>query len=339
MNSEILAHVIRGETVESIHRGHIVAIDGDGNEVVGIGDTSLVTYFRSAAKAFQFIPCITSGAADAFNFTVEEIAIAVASHSGEPVHVDIAKRLLTKIGLSESDLRCGVHAPFYDRESRRLIAAGEKPTVFHNNCSGKHTAMLAFAKHIGAELGDYDSIGNRIQQRILRCVADLSGVPEDEIAIGVDGCGVPSFALPLNGMARSFANLIAPARFPDSVQSAATSIVDAMLKYPELIGGTNRLDTIVMQAAPGKLISKVGAEGVWLCGVLPCDEHPTGLGIALKIEDGDDLYSRSVVAIEILRQVGVLSADKLTDLSPMPIKNRRGDTVGSTRAVLGFSMS
>ncbi|MFZ1700364.1 MAG: asparaginase [Pyrinomonadaceae bacterium] len=334
MTSEILAHVIRGEIVESIHRGHIVAIDGDGNEVVSVGDPSLVTYFRSAAKAFQFIPCITSGAADNFGFAEDEDAIAVASHSGEQVHVDIAKRLLAKIGLADTDLRCGVHAPFYDRESRRLIAAGEKPTVFHNNCSGKHTAMLALAKHIDAEIGNYDSINNRIQQRILRCVAEFSEVPESEIAIGVDGCGVPTFALPLAGMARSFANLIAPAKFHESTRSAAKRIVDAMLTYPKLIGGTNRLDTLAMQAAPGRLISKVGAEGVWLCGVLPCDRWPTGLGIALKIEDGDDLYSRSVVAIEVLRQLDILSKSDLADLSPMPIKNRRGEQVGETTATV-----
>ncbi len=334
MTSEILALVIRGETVESIHRGHISVIDGDGRAVMSVGDPSLVTYSRSAAKAFQFIPCITSGAADAFGFTDDEIAIAVASHSGEPTHVEIAQRLLAKIGLDETALRCGVHAPFYDRESRRLIAAGVKPTVFHNNCSGKHTAMLAFAKHIGAALADYDSTENRIQNRILKCVSDFSGVPENEIAIGIDGCGVPSFALPLAGMARSFANLVAPTAFHPTVRSAANRVVAAMLKYPELIGGTERLDTILMQAAPGKIISKVGAEGVWLCGVLPSEKYPTGLGIALKIEDGDDLYSRSVTAIEILRHLGILSADQLTNLSPMPIKNRRGEQVGRIEAVL-----
>ncbi len=336
MTSEILAQVIRGETVESIHRGHISAVDGDGNEFVSVGDPSMVTYFRSAAKAFQFIPCLTSGAADRFEFADNEIAIAVASHSGEQVHVEIAKRLLKKIGLAESDLRCGIHAPFYDKESRRMIAAGERPTVFHNNCSGKHTAMLALAKHIDAGLDDYDSAESRVQKRILRCVSDFSGVPESEIAIGVDGCGVPSFALPLSGMARSFSNLAAPSNFHSTVQSAAKRIVAAMIKYPELIGGTERLDTILMNAASGKIISKVGAEGVWLCGILPSEKFPTGLGIALKIEDGDDLYSRSVVAIEILRHLGILKPDDLTELSPMPIKNRRGEQVGRIEAKLAI---
>jgi len=332
MRSEILATVIRGDTVESIHRGHISVIDGAGNAVVSIGDPSLVTYFRSAAKAFQFIPCITSGAADAFGFTDDEIALSVASHSGEPIHVEIARRLLNKIGLDESALHCGTHAPFYDVESRRLIAAGIRPTVFHNNCSGKHTAMLAFAKYIDAGIENYQDIDNRIQQRILRCVADFSRVREDEIALGIDGCGVPTFALPLSAMAKAYARLVATPDLPPAAEAAAKRIVAAMMKYSAIVGGTERLDTLLMQAAPGQIISKVGAEGVWLCGVLPCEKYPAGLGIALKIEDGDDLYSRSVVAIELLRKLGVLSNQVLAEIAPMPIKNRSGSIVGRIEA-------
>ena len=186
MPSEILANVIRGETVESIHRGHLIVIDGDGNTIASVGDPSTVTYFRSSAKAFQAIPFITSGAADAFGFTDDEIALAVASHSGEPMHVEIAARMLAKIGLSESDLRCGAHLPF--NEAERMLRAGETPTQLHNNCSGKHAAMLAFAKHIEADIETYDSPDNRIQKRILKCVSDFTEVPEDEIAIGIDGC-------------------------------------------------------------------------------------------------------------------------------------------------------
>ena len=334
MTSEILATVIRGETVESIHRGHFIVLDGDGKTVASAGDPATVTFFRSACKAFQAIPLITSGAADALGFTEDEIALAVASHSGEKLHVEIAARMLAKAGLSESDLRCGTHRPFNETESHGMLAAGETPTQLHNNCSGKHAAMLGFAKHIAADIATYDSPDNRIQKRILKCVSDFTEVPESEIALGVDGCAAPNYALPVAAMAKSFMNLIAPTQFPEPTQNACSRIVAAMLKYPELIGGTDRLDTMLMQAAPGKIISKVGADGVWLCGVLPSEKYPTGLGIALKVEDGDDHRGRPVIAVRILRQLGILNENDLAELAPMSIKSRRGEIVGRVEAVL-----
>jgi len=339
MSAEILAEVIRGETVESVHSGHICAVDGEGQEIVSVGDPATVTYFRSACKAFQFIPCITSGAANAFGFSPEEVALAVASHSGEPRHIEIAASMLAKAGFSESDLRCGAHLPFNEDEANRLIAAGEKPSQLHNNCSGKHAAMLAFAKHIDSGTTNYEFPSNRIQKRILRCVADLTGIPEDQISIGIDGCAAPNFALPLNAMARSFAALVRPDHLPDVVRAACARVVAAMVKFPELIGGTGRLDTILMQAAPGKIVSKVGADGVWLCGVLPSEPYPTGLGIALKIADGDDTRGRPVVAVQILKRLGILREDDVPDLSPMRIRNRRGDEVGHVRAVVEWSFT
>ena len=333
MDSEILATVIRGETIETIHRGHFIVIDGDGQTLASMGEPSTVTFFRSAAKAFQAIPFITSGAADAFSFTEDEIALAVASHSGEKMHVEIAARMLEKIGLGESDLRCGTHFPFYEPEEHRMIREGEKPTQLHNNCSGKHIAMLALAKHIGDDIKTYELPDSRVQKRILKCIADFTEIPENEIAIGIDGCAAPNFALPVAAMAKSFVNLLAPTKFPEPTQAACRRIVAAMLKYPELIGGTDRLDTMLMQAAPGKLISKVGADGVWLGGVLPSEKHPTGLAIALKVEDGDDHRGRPVIAVEILRHLGILAENDLPDLSPMPIKNRRGDVVGRVAPV------
>ena len=193
--------------------------------------------------------------------------------------------------------------PFYVKEAERMLRYGKEPTQLHNNCSGKHAAMLAFAKHIGDNIKTYDSPDNRIQKRILRCVADFTETPEEQIAFGIDGCAAPNFALPVAAMAKSFINLISPSKFPEPTQQACARIVSAMIKYPELIGGSERLDTMLMQAAPGKIISKVGADGVWLCGVLPNENWPTGLGIALKIEDGDDHRARPVVAVEILRQL------------------------------------
>lgn len=332
MPAEILVNVVRGETVESVHRGHLIVIDGQGSTVASAGDPVAVTFLRSAAKPFQAMPFITSGAADEFGFSDEEIALACASHSGEARHVRIAQLMLERIGLTEAHLRCGTHLPFAEKEAERMLRAGEHPTQFHNNCSGKHAAMLALAKYLDADLAAYDAIGHPVQRVISKTVADLAELPETEIALAIDGCAAPNFAMPISAMARSFVNLVAPAKFDENTQAACRRIVDAMTRFPELIGGTERLDTMIMQAAPGRVLSKVGADGVWLCGVLPSEKYPAGLGIALKIEDGDDKRARPVVAVELLRRLGILSDHDLTDVSPMPIKNRRGDTVGRTEA-------
>jgi L-asparaginase II len=242
--------------------------------------------------------------------------------------------MLEKISCTEADLRCGVHMPFYQKETERMIRDGEHPTQLHNNCSGKHAAMLGLAKHVGADIDSYESTKSPVQIAIKKAVAQFAEMPEENVGIGIDGCAAPNFALPISAMARCFANLISPGIFDVETQAASRRIVSAMARFPHLIGGTDRLDTLLMQAADGKIISKVGADGVWLCGVLPNEKHPTGLGVALKIEDGDDFLSRPVVAVELLRQLGILSYDVLPEMSPMPIKNRRGDVVGTNTAVL-----
>jgi len=333
MGSTILAKVVRGDTLESVHRGHLVVMDGSGEVIHSLGEPDLVTYFRSAAKPFQALPMIVSGAAEYFGFTDDEIAMACASHSGEPFHVEVVARMLGKIGCTEGDLKCGTHLPFNEAEANRLLRSGERPNPLQNNCSGKHTGMLAFAKHIGADPKTYDAVDNPIQRQILKTVSAFAELPVGEVRIGVDGCAVPNFALPLAAMARCFANLINPAaRFGEDVKKACRRIVAAMSGNPRLIGGTERLDTMIMDATPGELISKVGAEGVWLAAVLPCDNFPSGLAIALKIEDGDDRRGRPVAAVEVLRQLDVLPEDALREISPMTIKKRRGDLVGRVEA-------
>lgn len=335
MHSKIVAKVIRGETVESVHRGHLVIVDGNGEIVSAIGDPKAVTFFRSASKPFQAVPFITSGAADEFGFSEEEIALACASHSGEQRHVRIAQSMIERIGLTEAHLHCGAHLPFYEKEAERMQRAGEYPTQFHNNCSGKHAAMLAFAKHIEADINTYELPENPVQHAILEAVAAITDLPVSEVKIGIDGCAVPNFAVSIHAMAVSFARLINPQGRSDALRNASERIASAMAKFPELIGGTDRLDTMLMQAANGAIISKVGADGVWLCGVFPSEQYLTGLGIALKIEDGNDHRARPVVAVEVLKDLGILSSDDLADLSPMPIKNRRGDLVGNVQACIG----
>lgn len=333
MSSEILAKVIRGGTVESIHRGHLLILDGEGREIASAGNPKTVTFLRSSAKPFQAIPFITSGTYDEFEFSEEELALACASHSGERIHVRIAEQMLLRIEMSEAYLRCGAHLPFNEKEAERMLREGEPPTQLHNNCSGKHAAMLAVARLMEADLQTYEDPGHPVQQAILEAMAAFAEVPAKKIKVAVDGCAAPNFAIPVMCMANSFVNLVAPPEeMDDKYRDAAARIVSAMVKFPELIGGSERLDTILMQAAEGQIISKVGADGVWLCAVLPGDRWPHGLGIALKIEDGDDKRARPVVAVEILRQLGVLPEDALPELSPMPVKNRRGDVVGEVVA-------
>jgi len=330
-----LVEVIRGSLTESRHRGHVVAVDGKGQMIAFLGTPDVITYLRSSAKPFQAIPLITSGAADRFGFSEREIALACASHSGEPIHTELALSMLKKIGLGPDALKCGTHEPFSTEEARRLRERGEAPNVLQYNCSGKHAGMLALALHLGAPIESYDQLENPVQIAVRESVARFSGCAIRDLALGVDGCGVPVFGMTVRAMALMYARLIRPQEFDDSIRRACQRIISAMIDHPELIGGTtDRLDTEMMRAAKGRLISKVGAEGVYTVGVLPCDDWPTGLGLALKIEDGDDHRARPTVVIEALRQLGVLkgeAVDAVARFARFPVKNRRGDIVGEVR--------
>jgi L-asparaginase II len=338
MQPEILAKVIRGETVESLHRGHLFIVDGEGSEIVSLGNPETVAFIRSSAKPFQVLPFLLAGGAERFGFLESEIALACASHSGEKIHTTLAEKMLKKIGLAESDLRCGAHLPFNEARAEEMIRNAEPPTQLHNNCSGKHAAMLAFALTLGADIETYALIENPVQQNILETVADFTETPADEIPLAIDGCCAPNFALSVRAMAKGFLKLVfPPADFDDERREACRRIVTAMMNYPELVGGTERLDTLLMAAARGKFISKIGAEGVWLCGVLPNPRWKKGLGIAMKIEDGDDKRARAAISVEVLRQLGIFDESKLKNYSPLPIKNRRGETVGRVEA--SFSLA
>src|SRR5258708_9699141 len=205
-----LVEVWRGPIVESRHRGHLTAVDGRGETIAALGLPETVTYVRSSGKPFQALPVIVSGAADRFGFTEQEIAIACGSHSGESIHVDAVRSMLAKIGLDESALKCGVHEPFSAEVARQLARNQTPPNVLQNNCSGKHAAMLALAVHIGALTGSYDDPRHPVQQAIAKTVAEFSDIPPDQIAIGVDGCGVPVFGMTVRAMALMYARLVAP---------------------------------------------------------------------------------------------------------------------------------
>jgi L-asparaginase II len=330
-----LVEVRRGDITESRHRGHVVAVDGNGRIVAHLGTPAAITYLRSSAKPFQAIPLVTSGAADRFGFTEKEIALACASHSGEPMHTELALSMLKKIGLGPDALKCGSHEPFSAAETRLLREQGKSPSVLQNNCSGKHAGMLALALHLGAPTETYDSPDHPVQIAIQETVARFAACSPGELTVGVDGCGVPVFGMTVWAMALMYARLVKPQGFDEFTRRACERISRAMIDYPEIIGGTtDRLDTEMIRAAQGRLISKVGAEGVYTVGVLPCDDWPTGLGLALKIEDGDDSRARPTVVIESLRQLGVLEGDSLAAVARFarfPVTNRRGETVGEVR--------
>jgi L-asparaginase II len=335
--AEPVVEVRRGSITESRHRGHIVAVDGNGQIIAQLGAPHIITFLRSSSKPHQAIPLLTSGAADRFGFTEKEVAICCASHNGEAIHTETVAGMLRKIGMNSGALKCGVHEPYSAEAAQELRARGAEPTVLHNNCSGKHAGMLALALHLGASTANYDEPANPVQLQIAGRIAQFSGVPIEDVAIGIDGCGVPTFGVTVRAMALMYARLVAPpADFDEPTRLACRRIVSAMTEYPEMIGGrADRLDTVIMQAARGRLISKVGAEGVYTAGILPCEEWPLGLGLALKIEDGEDRRARPTVVIESLRQLGVLKGAALEAVKPyssFSIENRRGDHVGEVRA-------
>jgi L-asparaginase II len=336
---EPLVEVRRGALTESRHRGHVAVVDSGGEVRAFLGSPETVTYLRSSAKPFQALPLVASGAADHYGLTSREIAVACASHSGEQIHTETVAGMLRKIGLDQSALKCGVHEPFSKEVTLRLHARGERPGVLQNNCSGKHAGMLALALHLGAPTETYDQPDNPVQLMIARTVSEFSGVPLEDIAVGTDGCGAPVFGITVRAMALMYARLVSPpAEFDESVRAACTRIVGAMMAHPEMIGGgsrtEHRLDTELMRACGGSLISKIGAEGVYTVGVLPSERWPRGLGLALKIEDGEDRRARPTVVIESLRQLGVLSEQALAHLAPyavLVVRNHRGEQVGEVR--------
>lgn len=335
--AEPLVEVRRGAITESRHRGHIAVMEGNGSLAAYAGFPNTVTFLRSSAKPFQAIPILASGTADRFGFTDKEVALACGSHSGEPIHTEIAAGILKKAGVDASALKCGVHEPYSPEAAHALREKGQPPTVLHNNCSGKHAAMLAFARHLGAPLESYTNPEHPIQLAIARIVSQFSGIPVEDLSVGVDGCAVPVFGITVRAMALAYVRLVStPTDFEKPVRDACERIVRAMTTYPELIGGTTeRLDTEIMRAAPGAIVSKVGAEGVYTAGVLPCEDWPQGIGLALKIEDGDDRRARPTVVIESLRQLGVLRDKSLEHVSRyafFPVHNHGGDLVGEIRA-------
>lgn len=336
LNVVPLVEVTRGDLVECIHLGAVVAVDADGRLVYSAGDPYLVSYPRSSTKPLQVLPFIESGGAEHFGFSDRQIAVMCASHAAEDVHTDTVQSILDRIGLDKSALMCGIHAPGNKAAAARLVEQGLKPTTLHSNCSGKHSGMLAMARFLGVPYEDYYAVDHPVQQRILALLSEFTDMPADQIILASDGCTVPTFGMPLYNFALGFARLVEPGRWDAKRQAACRRVVHAMQTYPEMVAGTERLDTDLMRVAKGSLMCKGGAEGYMSVGILPSAAFPRGLGVVFKIIDGDPIgRARPVATIEVLRQLGVLDDEQLAALASYrraAVKNMRGAVVGEVRA-------
>lgn len=322
-----LIHITRGPLVECVHRGHIAVADCDGQIIREAGDPHWVTYARSSAKLLQAVPVVASGAAARFGLTDKEIALICASHSGERQHTDVIYQILAKLGLDDSFLQCGAHFPFHKPSARALQVAGEAPKAVHNNCSGKHCGMLALAKFLGATLDDYMLPGHPVQQAMLASIASFAGVPEEHITLGTDGCGVPVYGLPLSNLATAYARLGAPQPDGSAEAEACRTILRSVAAFPEMVAGSDRYDTALLHATDGRVVGKMGAEGVFAVS-FPSE----GLGLALKIEDGTPRALYPAVT-EALVQLGWINAEASLSLAAFhmpPIRNWGGRIVGAT---------
>lgn len=332
--TQLLVQSVRGRVVESAHRVSVAVVDTSGRLHARSGDPELVTFARSAAKPFQALPLLEDGVAERFAVGDDELALICASHSSEPAQVELVRGLLTRVGLTESDLACGPHRPLSldlalaevpAPESEVLQRApdpGDRPSRLTSNCSGKHTGMLALARHHGWPTAGYHQSPHPVQRRCKETMALWTDLPVDRIGEGVDGCGVVSFALPVASLALAYARLGA------SPEAAPRRVVRAMTGRPDLVAGQGRPCTALMQAYPGRILAKVGAAGVY--GVaLP----GRGLGIGLKVEDGDT-WAAVLALWVVLEQLGLdpPPTHSLPRFAALPVRNTRGETVGSLQA-------
>ena len=330
MNAEHLVDVIRGNLVESGHWGHIAVVNSEGELLYSNGDPNRVTFARSSMKPLQAIPIVETGAAAAYQFELDDLSLACASHSGESQHTDRVIAILTRLGLTSSSLQCGTHPPRWQETYEELMKSGKEVTAEYNNCSGKHIGMLTTAIHMGESLEDYYKMDHLVQKRIIEVISDLAEVPVDEIEIGIDGCGVPVHGIPLKNLALGFAKMANPSAQPEKRKRAIEQVTSAMMAAPEMVGGTDRFCSDFMRIEEGRMFGKAGAEGVYCIGDLE-----TGLGIAIKIEDGTG-RATSPVAVEVLKQLGLLTEEKnelLQEYHYPKLKNARKEIIGQLRPV------
>jgi L-asparaginase II len=325
-SNPVLVEAIRGKIVESRHCGAIAVADASGQLVLALGDVERPIFPRSAVKALQALLLIESGAADAFGLGDAELAVACASHSGDPAHIEAVKALLGKAGLDETYLACGAHWPISDSALRELMQSGARPRPIHNNCSGKHAGMLAAAVHLGLDPRAYERPDHELQVLIAGILSEICGVRLSRDGIGIDGCSVPTFAVPLAALARGFARFGTGVGLAPERARAAERLAHACFALPALVAGEGRFDTIAMRALAPAVFVKGGAEGVH-CGALP----ELGLGIALKVDDGAKRGSERALA-ELLAATIPEARDALAEIRDGEVLNWRGARVGHLQA-------
>lgn len=340
---EPLVEVTRGRIVESIHYGAFIVVDSQERVLISKGNPELMTYPRSSMKPFQALPLIEREGDSTFGFTLQEIAIMCASHAGTDLHKSVLEGMHQKIGTSEADLACGVHWPG-DAETREAMKlAGEAPTPFRHNCSGKHTGMLALARLRQLETEGYLDPQHSVQISIRETLADMVGMTPEAMPLGIDGCSAPVYGIPLKNMALAVAKLADPSDLKSPRAEACRKITTAMITHPMMVAGPGKFDTELMRVATGKIFCKGGAEGYLIIGVMPgvLRESSPGLGIAIKIADGDAAgRARSAVSLAILSALGVLDEHDLLQLGELgdrTVKNWRKLTVGEI--LPAFSLS
>ncbi|MDF2502505.1 MAG: L-asparaginase, partial [Anaerosporomusa subterranea] len=315
--------------VESVHTGYVCIVDSSNNLLASIGDSSQKIFLRSSAKPFQAVAAVSSGATGHYGITSEELAVMCASHSGEEIHRKTVQSILTKVGLAESNLECGAANPYNQETNEWLIRHREKPTSLYNCCSGKHAGMLLLCKFFGYPTENYIAPDHPVQRHIFQTMAELLGCSAEDIILGEDGCGVPNCLITLRQAAYLYALLAGPGHSHEYKQALA-KIKEAILANPLMISGTGEFCTELMQNSDGKVVGKVGGEGVYGLGIVGTDK-----GICIKIADGNERAVYPVV-VRVLRQLGVFdqaAEDRLYKWAYPPVNNHHGKMVGHTLPV------
>ncbi len=333
--STVIAEVTRGELVESQHHGIVVVANCAGQVIASAGDPESMTFFRSSAKPFQAVPLVESGAVDRFGFSPAELALCCSSHDAAPWQQQAVEAMLGRIGLGTGALRCGSAPPYDEEEAARVLLRLVPTTPLQSDCSGKHTGMLATCLHLGYPIESYLDIDHPLQQSILAVMASVLRMDPDAIAVAADGCSVPTFGAPVRNFATAYATLARPESAPpeggQQFGPALDRIRTAMASHPQHIGGPKNLDTNLMDVTHGRIVAKLGAEGL-ICLAVPEE----GLGIAVSVLDGSP-RARATVVLATLEQLDLLRSQEIDDLrrhqsDALALTNFNGWHVGDIRA-------
>ena len=342
-----ILELTRGRVVESTHFGSIAVVDSTGKLLQSYGDPYGVAFLRSSAKPFQALPFVERGGVEHFNLSQSEVSISCSSHETAQIHLDTVRAMQDKIGIQENDLQCGSHLPGDALQLRMVIQQNITPTPNFNNCSGKHTAMLACAKMRGLPLEGYLDINHPIQQDILETFAEMCDIEKEKVELGVDGCSAPNFAVPLFNAALGMAHLCDPRTLNEARATACRKIASAMTTHPEMVSNYGEFDCELMKIGEGNIVTKRGAEGFQIIGLMPGVYGENGVGIAFKVTDGDASHMndelefsprvRPAATLEILRQLKALNETQLQSLAKFgptkQIKTHRGILTGESYPV------